>query len=457
MMRRGGRSARGGRKSAPTVRRQRDVAEALATLRIDSIAAGGDGVGRVDGLACFVPRTAPGDVAQVALKMHARHARGRVLQLLESSPLRVEPTCSHYVADRCGGCQLQHLSADAQRDARLTIVQDALRRIGKRDVPRATLVHGADWAYRGRLTLTLKRRGATWIGGLHPFDDSARVFELNECAISHPSLLAAWHTVRTQLRDLPDALSLRMAFRQLDEGNVALVVSGGTAWVGGAAWGNALLSRDATIVAVWWERDDGERVALSGRATDVADIGLSAFTDDGPDASEALAFAQVNADVAKALRAFVGDQVRKFEPRTVIDAYAGIGVIAELIAADGTQVTAIESDPAGARHAARRLAPWSHVRVVQDVVESSLEGLLPADVVVLNPPRRGVDVQVTAVLADAAQRGVRAIIYVSCDPATLSRDLARLASWRIDAMRCFDMFPQTSHVETVCVLVPEPL
>jgi 23S rRNA (uracil1939-C5)-methyltransferase len=90
-----------------------------------------------------------------------------------------------------------------------------------------------------------------------------------------------------------------------------------------------------------------------------------------------------------------------------------------------------------------------------DTVESALESALPADVVVMNPPRRGVDVRVSALLAGAAARGVRAIVYVSCDPATLARDLSRLPAWRVSALRCFDMFPQTAHVETVCVLVPE--
>jgi 23S rRNA (uracil1939-C5)-methyltransferase len=95
------------------------------------------------------------------------------------------------------------------------------------------------------------------------------------------------------------------------------------------------------------------------------------------------------------------------------------------------------------------------VEVVTALVESALASALPADVVVLNPPRAGVAVGVTALLEQAASRGVRGIVYVSCDPATLARDLARVPGWRIDAVRCFDMFPQTAHVETVCVLRPE--
>lgn len=494
MSKRGGRAARAARTTSTRGGRDSRREESVATVRIESIASGGDGVGRVDGLACFVPRTAPGDVAQVAMQTHARHARGRVLQLLESSPQRVPPTCRHYDGDRCGGCQLQHLNADAQRDARLTMVQEALRRIGKREVPRATLVSGAEWAYRGRLTLTLRPRGGSWIGGLHPYDDASRVFALEECAISHPSLVAAWHAVRAQARGLPAAGSLRLAFRHVavrdhatsepsaandtSQGGTVVVVSGGAEWADGAEWGASLLRAHADLVAAWWERADGERHLLASRdltrsdvdATEDSSSGVTTLDDamldglaehhalvedDGPGAAEALAFAQVNEEVAAALRGYVLDRVRAFAPMRVVDAYAGVGILSQLLAQDGVHVTAIEADHAGAQQARRRLRAMPQSHVLCETVEDALADALPADVVVLNPPRRGVDVRVTAQLADAAAQGVRAIVYVSCDPATLARDVSRLPAWRIDALRCFDMFPQTAHVESVCVLVPE--
>ena len=112
----------------------------------------------------------------------------------------------------------------------------------------------------------------------------------------------------------------------------------------------------------------------------------------------------------------------------------------------------------GAAATRRRLeeAGLGHrVQVITALVESALASALPADVVILNPPRMGVDVGVMRQLDHAASQGVRGVVYVSCDPATLARDLARVPGWRIDAVRCFDMFPQTAHVETVCVLRPE--
>src|SRR5687768_1243664 len=99
-------------------------------VRVDSIAAGGDGVGRHEGLVVFAPRTAPGDVARVEGEQRDRFVRGRMLELLVPSDLRIEPPCEHYTRDRCGGCQIQHLRYPAQVEAKATIIRDALNRIG---------------------------------------------------------------------------------------------------------------------------------------------------------------------------------------------------------------------------------------------------------------------------------------------------------------------------------------
>ncbi len=449
-------------------------------MTIDRIAKGGDGVGRANGLACFVPRTAPGDVVQVAYVAHARHGRGRVLQIVTPSAHRVEARCVHYERDRCGGCQLQHLDDETQRDARRHIVQDALARIGKRTIALPELVTGESWGYRGRLTLMLLPRGRGWTGGLHPHDDAARVFALDECAIANPVLVQCWLDMRERLHGMPTDRFLRVSFRLLtaDAGHetVAVVVQGGETWSGGSEWAGALLRASAPVRAVWWLPRGGKPVGLAGdiAADGAVDVGLpheaaamggAAAGDEAaeagryePDAREALAFAQVNRTVATALRDFVYESVQAFSPARVIDAYAGSGELTERFAREGAAVVSIEADASGAAATRRRVDEaglGNHVQVVTARVESALASALPADVVVLNPPRVGVATDVTAMLEQAASRGVRGVVYVSCDPATLARDLARMPGWRIDAVRCFDMFPQTAHVETVCVLRPE--
>jgi SAM-dependent methyltransferases related to tRNA (uracil-5-)-methyltransferase len=114
-------------------------------------------------------------------------------------------------------------------------------------------------------------------------------------------------------------------------------------------------------------------------------------------------------------------------------------------------VTAVELDPDASAWSASKLAEPS--RAIRARVEDALPGLLPADLVVLNPPRAGVDSRVTDTL-EAEVGHLRGVIYVSCNPATLARDLSRLPSYRIESLRAFDMFPQTAHVETVCDLRP---
>ncbi len=433
------RSGRPLRRRAPSAQRS----EQLAQVRIDSVAAGGAGVGRIESLACFVPRTAPGDVAQVAYVTHARYARGRVLQLIEVSPERVEPRCRHYVQDRCGGCQLQHINATSQRALRQQIVQDALQRMGHRAIERPIVIAGDEWGYRERLTVTLHPAGAGYDGGLHKYDDAGKIFALRECPIADERLVACWNDVRRHLRELPPTsrdsplrLSLRLRSGALND--VVLVLLGGTSFASGADWASSLRERVSSVDAVWWQPEGGDARLLSG---DVE--------------REILAFAQVNADIARALHAHVVESVRAFAPTSVVDAYSGRGDLSDVLARDGVRVSAIEADASATASATRRLAAYPRTQVLTALVEVALPSVLPADVVVLNPPRRGVDTRVCALLADSAQQGVRAIVYVSCDPATLARDLARMPRWRIQTVRCFDMFPQTAHIETVCVLVPE--
>lgn len=464
-------SRKPGRGEIPS--RSQRLPESVQTLTIDRIAAGGDGVARADGMAVFVPRTAPGDVAQVAYVSHARHGRGRVLQILTPSAHRVEPPCVHYERDRCGGCQLQHLDVESQQLARRQIVQDTLRRIGRREIALPSLDTGDAWGYRSRLTLTLRRSGNRWIGGLHAHDDPSRVFALETCLIAHPALVSAWGGIRSVLRQGTGALpvagesglvaSLRLSLRleggekeggaaDGDERGVQVVIEGGAVWPQQTEWTDAVKRADARIRGVWWTpATSGESVSTTRADT------AGPVADYLPQAREALAFAQVNAGIASRLRDLVFEAVQQFTPKRVLDGYAGTGLLSERLARAGVPVVAVEADAAGAESAVARLAAagdaGTRSRVVCDLMERAVASLdMLTDVVVLNPPRRGVHADVTSWLESPAQRHVRGVVYVSCDPATLARDLARLPSWRVDRVQCFDMFPQTAHVETVCVL-----
>ena len=146
-------------------------------------------------------------------------------------------------------------------------------------------------------------------------------------------------------------------------------------------------------------------------------------------------------------------RARSYRPSTIVDAYAGAGATAVPLASDGARVTAIEADRDAAAACGEALAAFAGSRSLAARVEDVIEQALPADIVLVNPPRVGLHERVTAAIA-AAPTPPSAVIYVSCDPATLARDVARLPGFGIASLRAFDMFPQTAHVETVCELVP---
>lgn len=403
-------------------------------LTIESIAAGGDGVARDGGRVVFVPRTAPGDVAVVRLvEERERFARGRLVALRAPATARVEPPCPHYTDDDCGGCQLQHLAYASQLEAKRVIVRDALARIGRVAVePPPTEASPRPWRYRRKLTLALRRRGPRWIAGLHPYHDPAGVFALDDCPITDERVVAIWREILGAGGLLPRATSLRGAVR-LADGGASFVLEGGTRWNASETFFEAVPS----LATLWWRREEGTPRLLHTRG---AVPGASA------------SFAQVNEGVAARLRAHVLALADAHSPETVVDAYAGAGETAVPLAERGARVTAIELDRAASAHSASLLPEGS--RALAGRVEELLAEALPADLVIVNPPRTGVDARVTTLLAAAAP-APRAVVYVSCNPATLARDVARLPGWRVRSLKLFDMFPQTSHVETVCELVPE--
>lgn len=404
----------------------------MERLTIASIAAGGDGVARADGLVVFVPRTAPGDVIEAELESHGRFARGRMTRLVTPGPDRVQPRCRHFVADHCGGCQLQHLDYAAQLEARRGIVRDALQRIGRRSIdPPPVTPSPSPWAYRSKLTLTLRHQAGAWTIGLHTYHDPDRIFDLHECPITDPLVVSAWQEIRAAASHLPRAPELRGAVRRLGD-ELAFVLEGGRQWEAAREF-----ARHCPSLALvrWHPQGGGARLVVDRRRGK----------------TPAASFEQVNPGMATLLRARVIERALADDASTAIDAYAGSGATARMLASRGVRVTAIEVDPEAAAFARDSLPGDS--RVLTARVEDVLAQALPAEVVILNPPRAGLDRRVT----EALQRTPcpRRVLYVSCNPATLARDLQRLPAYRITTLELFDMFPQTAHVETLCELMPE--
>jgi 23S rRNA (uracil1939-C5)-methyltransferase len=400
----------------------------VSVVRILRLAAGGDGVGRLeDGRTVFVPRTGPGDLVELTrVREHRRFARARVARVLEPSAERVISRCPHYVEDDCGGCQLQHLHSSAQREARRAFVGDALRRIAKLDVPDPELVPASEeFEYRTKITLHLDDRGRRI--GLHPLDRPDYVFELVRCHITRSELMSLWAELGS-LRDLLPR-GVRQIVLRLDRLGGCHVVLVDTPRTGATALHAALEARG--VAATLWIQPEGEAAAVVGG---------------GDRPFPATVFEQVHPAMGDRVRAHAVAALGEVSGRHVWDLYAGIGETTAALAVAGASAESVESDPRAVEEAeARGPSAARHVGRAERVI-----GRLRApDLVITNPPRTGMDERVTAALAAAAPER---IVYISCDPATLARDLTRLPGFRLTAARAFDLFPQTAHVETVAVL-----
>lgn len=461
----------------------------IADLDITSLAAGGDGVARYHGQAVFVPRTAVGDVVRTALVSRGRFARGTVRDLVQASPDRVDAPCVHYVHDDCGGCQWQHLAIDAQRAAKAQLLVDAMRRIADVSIPHPEVIGDTrTLGYRRTISLTVRGHGKRRVGGFHAAGDPDTLVPIERCLLAHPDVQRAWDALRGMLGRLPEwrtptadapaarrgsvrrgqrssrqQQSLRVSLRRLGEANssvaeIAVVVEGGDRWSATAA--RAIGEGVPGCRGIWWTPAGQGAQLLWDRdrrtAAQHADVGQGVeVMEPSSDLAVAASFVQVNAELAEQMHAFVFGSVLAESPARVIDGYAGAGRLAIALDQAGVQVVAIERDDRACRHAAARLGAAS--RVLSGTVEARLAEALPADVIVLNPPRAGCDASVCERLVDvvASASPPRALVYVSCDPATLARDVKRLRGWRVVSTTCFDLFPQTAHVETVCLLRPE--
>jgi len=399
------------------------------------LASGGDGIGQLeDGRTVFVPRSAPGDIVELTrVREHRRYARARVGRLIHPSSLRVEPRCPHYERDECGGCQMQHLSAVAQRDARRRFAGDALRRIGRIDVEDPELVPApSDWEYRTRLTLHADGERI----GLHPLDRPAEVFDLKVCPITNGSLIALWREVSRRRHLLPSRL--RHIMLRLDrEGARHLIVEtrGAGSWHDAPALAEELDAAGQPAV-LWLRPEAGEAGLVSGENGSYP----------------ATVFEQVHPVMGDRARAYAVAALGELAGRHAWDLYAGIGETTEALLAAGASVESVEADRRAVAHAeSRGVADPARVRRHTGRVEAMIGLLGPPRVVVTNPPRTGMDERVAAGL-DAS--GAERIVYISCDPATLARDIGRLPAYRLAEVRAFDLFPQTAHVESVALLVP---
>jgi 23S rRNA (uracil1939-C5)-methyltransferase len=402
-------------------------------VTIRGIAGGGDGVATLaDGRTVFVPRAAPGDLLELKqVRLHSRFARAEIAAVLEPGPDRVMPICPHYTMDRCGGCQLMHLAPKAQRAAKARIAGDALRRIAHLDVPDPDVVESpSEFGYRTKITFTMQKGRL----GYHPVGDASYVFDVQECLIADTDVRRLHAALRTAREHLPqDAVRVVLRVDRTSGFHVIVIAESGNenAWTGGKALHKAL-ARAGVAAVVWWQPVDGNPRAVAG----------------ADDPWPAAVFEQVHPAMGQRVRQLAVDAFGALDGMQVWDLYAGIGETTLQLVARGATVASVESDTRAVR-LAESLGP-NGPRRIAGFVENIARTLPSPDVVVTNPPRIGMAPRAIEALLNS---GATRIAYISCDPATLARDLARLEpKYRLASVQAFDQFPQTAHMECLAVL-----
>jgi 23S rRNA (uracil1939-C5)-methyltransferase len=390
------------------------MARTTLELRIESLAAGGDGVAHdPQGRVLFVPLTAPGDLVRVHVRVsRKRFARGEVLEILEPGPSRTKPGCSAFPT--CGGCAWQHVAYSEQVAAKATIVAEALERIGRLGVTEVPITASPSvWGYRNRARLVQEGDGLGY-----RMRRSHSVCVVKKCPVLEPELEAALS------RELPP-------------------------WEGEEP-------RE-------WEIVTGSGGSVRARPVDDEVLpGVDAVEmqvgDDRLRISQGV-FAQGNAGLLAPLaQAVVREATGADASTSALELYAGAGLFTLGLARHFDCVWAVESHPGAVADLRVNLERSGATNV--DVREGSVEEVLPRlqvhapDTLVLDPPRAGVS---SEALERIQELQARRVVYLSCDPATLARDLGRLrdGGYQLQHVEAFDLFPHTPHVEALATLTLE--
>lgn len=436
-----------------------------------SLASGGEGIARIgdEGFVVFVPGLLPGEKGTIQIEtIKKRYATGKLIGRLTKSPDRVKPRCPAY--GRCGGCQLQHLTYEAQLRFKTQMVADVMERIAGitlRDLPLCT-PSPSEWGYRNKASFPIQNRKGDRLRWGYYAARSHYIIPITECPVLEPDLL--------ELSNMAMNALTKHSFEGYDEqrslGNLRYLVVRKASCTGemlvGIVAGRSQSKREIGSLRTVYDElspslpnlkgvvlnvnsEKGNFIwgpvfkSLSGKNSLVEQ--LSSFQYEADISS----FFQVNSKQAEQLFDYASTQALQGKPNRILELYCGGGSLTAYLASSGVSVDAVEEW----RPAVRLLNRNIEINGLSNVTpfESSAEKIFDRldksyDVVVLDPPRSGC---APAVLEGLARLSASRVVYVSCNPATLARDVAILKEkgYILESLRLFDLFPQTSHVETV--------
>jgi len=426
-------------------------------LEVSGVAHGGwcvarDGAGRV----VFVRHALPGERVRARVtNATASFARAEAVEVLRASPDRVQPRCPHARPGGCGGCDWQHADLAAQRRLKAEVIREQLRRIAGLDrevtvEPVAGDDDGLGWRTRVRFSV-----GPGGTAGLLAHR-SHEVVEVGDCPIAHPLVRAREVTARpwAPARSVEVVVSPASGKRAVIVARDSLPGAANTGPGAADSMPGAGLAGAADTVLLAGR--GGRLSTLSGRGSLCQHAAGRSWR------VSAAAFWQVHPGAADALSAAVLDVLGPRPGEVALDLFCGAGLFAgALAAAVGPEgmVVAVDTDRAAVRDARHNLraTPWARVHAADAAAALARGGWPPPALAVLDPPRTGVPRQVIERLLAPGGGSLRRVAYVSCEPATLARDVAVFAGlgWRLDGLRAFDIFPMTHHVECVAALAPQ--
>ena len=432
---------------------------------IEGYASGGEGVARIGGMAVFVRGALRGERVEVLIE-HIGHsaAWGRAARLIEPSPARVEPDCPYYGS--CGGCQFRHMAYGEELEAKRRRVEDALRRIGGADLP-VSVIHGAENTrrYRNKVQFPVAEGAIGYYKGR-----THQVVDISDCLLQPEADTACRAAVKGWME--------RFGVPAYDERTGKGLVRHLFLRTNRAGEALCCIVANGKTLPHETELTDGLRAAAPGLAGVVLSVntrktnvilGREFHTLWGRDWLEeelcghifrlsVPSFFQVNRAQTEVLYRRALDFAGLTGAETVVELYCGIGTISLTLAERAGQVIGVEVVPQAvedARENARRNGLAHKARfecgdAAQLAARLAGEGGRP-DVAVVDPPRKGLAPEVADAVAEMAPDRV---VYVSCDPATLARDVKRFGElgYAPERAEAVDLFPRTAHVETVCLL-----
>lgn len=418
------------------------------TGEVASLAFGGQGIIRSKGFVIFVPFSAPGDFLRGCITVRKkRFAVGKILEIIQPGATRTTPLCPYF--GTCGGCQLQHLNIGSQLDYKKNAVTDALKRIGNISAsPVCDVIPSPDpWAYRRHVRLHLRVHHGHFKAGYICVDNHT-LLSVRQCPIFSPQSDPIFEQVQTVLGQLHSSVEenkgeltlikkeegghlLAFSFDQIPS-NVKEIMEDAVKEY--ANWAGVLVRYPEGTLS-WGETKAKIKI-------DELQFLFSPY-----------AFIQNHPAQSQNIYREITTIAQRTKPSRILDLYCGIGISTILLARQDFLITGVESNPIAIQLAREnaQLNRVSHVRFKQADVGAVLGQLLKnekPELVIINPPRAGLEKNVINHLLAGAPKE---IVYISCMPSTLSRDLEFLCKekYAIQKIQPYDMFPQTAHVETL--------